>query len=150
MDLSKDIIGRKLKSYSFDVERGKLREFCISIGETNRLYSDSEYARSQGFKDTPVPPTFQTVFQFWGYPEIWEDMTALGIDVSRLLHMKQNYTYHEPIYPGDVIKTDGEVADVKTGKMDIVSFRTRHTNQDGVLCVESMMSIVLRPIEKEK
>ena len=150
MDLSKDIIGKKLKSYTFPVERGKLREFCTATGETNRLYSDAEYARSQGFRDTPIPPTFQTVFQFWGYPEIFDDMTSIGIDVPRLLHMKENYTYHEPIYPGDVISTQAEVADVKIGKMDIVTFKTQYRNQNSVLCIEALMSIVLRPIEKEK
>lgn len=149
MDLSKDIIGRKMKSYTFDVERGKLREFCAATGETNKIYSDIEYARSQGFKDTPVPPTFQTVFQFWGYTEIWDDMRSLGIDVERLLHMKENYTYHSPIYPGDVMQVQPEVSDVKIGKMDMVTFGINYKNQDNVLCVEALMSIVLRPLEKQ-
>lgn len=148
MELSKDIIGRKMKSYVFPVERGKIREFCIAIGETNPIYMDQESAVKEGFRDTPIPPTFQTVFQFWGYPEIWDDMRSLGIDTDRLLHTKEDYTYFEPIYPGDAIHTDPEVVDVKTGKLDIITFRTHYTNQHGKLCIEAKMSIILRPLDK--
>ncbi|MDH5656680.1 MAG: MaoC family dehydratase N-terminal domain-containing protein, partial [Spirochaetia bacterium] len=145
MDLSKDIIGHKLNPLPFTVERGKLREFCLAIGETNPIYTDPEAARSEGFRDTPVPPTFQTVFVFWGYPEIWNDMKSLGIDVERLLHMKEQYHYHHPVYPGDEITPEGSVEDVKTGKMDMVTFHTVYKNQEGQTCIEARMSIVLRP-----
>ena len=33
-----------------------------------------------GYKDTPVPLTFATVMNFWGYPEVWERMKEMGVD----------------------------------------------------------------------
>ncbi|MBL8021033.1 MAG: MaoC family dehydratase N-terminal domain-containing protein [Leptospirales bacterium] len=145
MALSKDILGKKLDAYKFTVERGKVKEFCKAIGETNPIYLDPAEAKKAGFEDTPIPPTFQTTFQFWGYPKIWDDMRAMGIDTARLLHMKEEYTYLKPIYPGTTISAQGEVCDVKTGKMDMVTFKTAYLNEKGEACIEAEMAIVIRP-----
>lgn len=145
MALSKDIVGRKLDSYKFTVERGKVKEFCKAIGETNPVYLDPAQAKNAGFEDTPIPPTFQTTFMFWGYPKIWDDMKDMGIDIGRLLHMKEEYTYLKPIYPGTTVAAQGEVIDVKTGKMDMVTFKTTYSNEKGEPCIEAEMAIVIRP-----
>jgi len=145
MELSNAIIGKKLRTYSYPVERSKIKEFCTAIGETNPIYLDPAAAREAGFDDTPVPPTYETVLQFWGYTELWNDMTAMGIDTGRLLHAKQEYRYLHPLYPGDVVRSDGEVVDVKTGKLDMVTFQTRYFNQNDVECVEAKMMIIIRP-----
>lgn len=145
MALSKDIVGKKLDSYQFTVERGKVKEFCRAIGETNPIYTDPAEAKKAGFQDTPIPPTMQTTFQFWGYPKIWDDMKGMGIDISRLLHMKEEYTYLKPVYPGTTIHAAGEVIDVKTGKMDMVTFKTTYANEKGEPCILAEMAIVIRP-----
>ncbi len=144
-ELSKDIIGRKLDSYSITVERGKIREFCKAIGETNPIYFDSEAARAAGYADTPAPPTFQTTFMFWGYPKIWDDMSSVGIDIQRLLHMKEDYVYHKPLYPGMVITTQPEISDVKIGKMNMVTFRSVFRDEKNEPVIEAEMAIVIRP-----
>lgn len=153
MELSKEIlgkklVGKKLRSYTYTVERGKIREFCQAIGETNPLYLDPEFAKSKGYKDTPVPPTFQTAFQFWGYKEMWSDMEAMGIDTKRLLHMKEEYHYNDPVYPGDEIRAEVVVDDVKVGKMSIVVFHTTYYNQENQPCIEAKFSIIIRPEEE--
>lgn len=145
MELSKDLVGKKLRPYTYVVERGKVQEFLQAIGETNELYTNPDVAKENGFADTPIPPTFQTAFQFWGYKELWTDMEEMGIDTNRLLHMKEDYTYFEPIYPGDEIHAEGEVEDVKVGKMSIVVFRTVYKKSSGSSCIEAKFSIVIRP-----
>lgn len=144
-ELSKDIIGTKLDPYTFAVERGKAQEFCIAIGEENPIYRDPAAAKAAGFEDTPIPPTFQTAFQFWGYPKIWQDMSDLGIDIERLLHLKEDYKYLKPVYPGVMIHAAGEVVDVKIGKMNMVTFRTQFKNEQGETLIEAEMGIVIRP-----
>ncbi len=146
-ELSKDIVGTKLDPYTFAVERGKVQEFCIAIGEENPIYRDPEAAKAAGFEDTPIPPTFQTAFQFWGYPKIWSDMSTLGIDIERLLHMKEEYTYLKPVYPGTMIHAAGEVIEVKIGKMNMVTFKTLFNNEKGETMIEAVMGIVIRPPE---
>lgn len=146
-ELSKDLIGKKLDSYQFTVERGKVREFCKAIGEENPVYLDPAAAKEAGFEDTPIPPTFQTTFMFWGYPKIWEDMRSVGIDTDRLLHMKEEYTYHKPVYPGVTITAQPEISDVKVGKMNMVTFKSDIKDEKGELLLEAEMAIVIRPEE---
>lgn len=143
--LSKDLIGKKLDPYTFTVERGKIKEFCKAIGETNPIYLDPAAAKAAGFADTPIPPTFQTTFMFWGYPKIWDDMRSVGIDTNRLLHMKEEYTYHKPLYPGVEVHAQPEISDVKVGKMDMVTFRSVMKNEKGETLIEAEMAIVIRP-----
>ena len=146
--LSKELVGQKLKTFEFDVERGKIREFCQAIGETNPIYLDREAARKAGFEDTPAPPTFQTSFVFWGYgyDQFWADLKALGIDTDRLLHLKEEYTYLKPLFPGMRIKGAAEVVEVKTGKMDMMTLRSTYTDAtSGELCIEATMAIIMRP-----
>ncbi len=145
MELSKDIIGKQFPPYSIQVERGKIREFCLAIGEKNPLYLDPEVARKMGFSDTPIPPSFQTTFTFWGCPTLFEDIRKLGIDTDRLLHLKEEYTYLKPVYPGMTIHTQMEVNDVKTGKMDMVTFRSDYKNEENEICIKADMSIIITP-----
>ena len=145
-ELSKDILGRKMDPFTFTVERGKVREFLLAIGETNPIYHDVNAAKAAGYTDTPIPLTFQTAFTFWGYGDkFWSDLEAFGIDTKRLLHMKEEYTYRKPVYPGTTITATGEVIDVKTGKMDMVTFKTVYADEKGEPCIEAEMAIVIRP-----
>ncbi|HMW62104.1 MAG TPA: MaoC family dehydratase N-terminal domain-containing protein, partial [Leptospiraceae bacterium] len=66
-------------------------------------------------------------------------------DISRLLHMKEEYTYLKPVYPGTTIHAAGKVIDVKTGKMDMVTFKTTYANEKGEPCILAEMAIVIRP-----
>lgn len=144
-ELSKDLIGRKLEPFSVTVERGKIKEFCKAIGETNPIYFDAEEAKKAGFEDSPIPPTFQTSFTFWGYETFWEDLEAMGIDTKRLLHMKEEYEYLKPIYPGNTITIAGEVVDVKVGKMNMVTMANSFKNENNEECIKAEMAIVIRP-----
>lgn len=145
MELKKDIIGKQLAPYEFLIERSKVKEFCLAIGEENPIYLDPQAAQKAGFADTPLPPTFQTVFTFWGYPAFMQDVRSLGIDTDRLLHMKEEYRYLKPIYPETKVQTQISVKDVKIGKMNMVTFQSVYRNQKKEACLEAEMSIVIRP-----
>lgn len=144
-ELSKDIVGKKLDPFHFTVERGKVKEFCEAIGETNEVYLDAARAKAAGFEDTPIPLTFQTAFTFWGYKEFWNDLGKMGIDVQKLLHMKEEYTYHKPVYPGAEVSCALEVVDVKIGKMNMVTFGGTFSDKSGDPFISSQMAIVIRP-----
>ncbi|MCB1158474.1 MAG: MaoC family dehydratase N-terminal domain-containing protein [Leptospiraceae bacterium] len=145
-ELSKDIIGKKLDRFEFTVERGKIKEFCLALGETNPIYTDLDAAKKAGYTDIPAPPTFQTAILFWGYPKIWEDMKSIGVDTGRLVHLKEDYKYLKPIYPGKMW-AQSEVSDVKTGKMNTVTFKTTFYNEKDEACIEAEMGIFIRPKE---
>ena len=147
-EFNKDLEGKKFRKFKYTIERGKLHEFLRAIRETNPLYWDPEVARKEGYEDTPVPPTYSTLFTFWGYPEIYEDMNELGIDIAHMLHMKEEYTYHKPLYPGQTVTTQPTVVAVKTGRNRIMTFQSIFTNEKGEDCLEVNYTTFITPDEE--
>jgi len=143
MPISKELVGRKLDQFEFTVEHGKIKEFCQAIQENNPIYFNEDAAKKAGYDDIPAPLTFPTVIQFWGYPKIWQDMAEMGIDLSKILHLKEEYTYHKILYPGKV-KAQSEVVDVKMGRAEIVTFRTTISDTKGDPIVSGEMAIFIR------
>ena len=136
--------GREFPSFTFEVERGKIKELCTAIGDDNSLFFDQEAAKNAGYRDTPVPLTFATVMNFWGYPEIWERMKDMGIDIKRLLHAKEEYEYASPIYPGDVITGTVSVDSMRDGAMGMVTFKSTYT-RGGETVLIAKMTIIIPP-----
>ncbi|HNZ28060.1 MAG TPA: MaoC family dehydratase N-terminal domain-containing protein [Spirochaetota bacterium] len=135
--------GKVFDSFTYKVERCKIKELAQAIGDDNPLFYDKDYAVSQGYKDTPAPLTFPTVINFWGYPEIWKRMSEIGIDVKRLLHAKEEYQYIEPIYPGDVLTGTVKVDSMRSGGlMDMVTFKSTFI-REGKEALTAKMTIVV-------
>lgn len=140
---------REFPPYTFEIERGKIKELCMAIGDNNPLFYDKEYAISEGYKDTPASLTFPTVINFWGYPQIWEKMKEIGIDVKKLLHAKEEYEYFSPLYPGDIIKGSVIVDSMRDSTlMDMVTFKTTYTRNDEVVLIAKMTIVVMKGGEK--
>ena len=118
--------GREFPSYQFEVDRAKIKELCLAIGDNNPLFFDREYAQSQGYQDTPAD--ICDSLKLWGYPEIWSRMTEMGIDTARLLHAKEEYEYFAPIYPGDIITGTVVVDSMRDPTaMQMVTFKSVYT-----------------------
>ncbi|OHD10576.1 MAG: hypothetical protein A2086_09465 [Spirochaetes bacterium GWD1_27_9] len=141
--------GKSLGSYTFEIERGKIKELCLAIGDTNPLFFDKEYAQKEGYKDIPTPLTFPTVINFWGNPDIWNQMIKVGIDIKRLLHGKEEYEYLATLYPGDVVKGDTVVETMRSSTaMDMVTFKTTYTRGEEVVVIAKMTIVVPQGGEK--
>lgn len=146
-DLSK--VGLKLPTYTFDVERVKIKEFVQAIGDDNPIYQDKEIALAEGYRDTPCPPTFITLaFQeFTGaYFRVFEE---LGISLSTVLHGEEEYHYLGEIYPGDRLVCEMRVESIsqkqtKSGRMDLITLKTLFTNQRGEDVLEARSLIIER------
>lgn len=135
--------GKEFPEYSFEVDRCKIKELCLAIGDTNPLFFDKEYAKGQGYKDIPAPLTFATILNFWGYPEIWKRMTDMGVDVKKLLHAKEEYEYFSPIYPGDTITGKVVVDSMRdSSAMDMVTFKSVYSRGNEVVLIAKMTIVV--------
>ncbi|HOJ84547.1 MAG TPA: MaoC family dehydratase N-terminal domain-containing protein [Deltaproteobacteria bacterium] len=129
-------VGREYAPVTWEVERGKIRELAKAIGDMNPIYHDRDAAVREGYKETPVPPTFLTVPMMWStsMPGVIND---LGINFMMVLHGEEEYEYYGEIYPGDVITAVPRVASIeektsKSGrKMDMVTIELVYTNQRG-------------------
>lgn len=95
MSKLKEKEGMKLETYSYQVEKGKIREFAMAIGEMNEKYLNGD----------AVPPTFGTVIDFWGGGASSSDL--LNLNMKKVLHGEQEYEYTGEIRPGDVITVEG-------------------------------------------
>jgi len=133
------MIGQPLTPTTFEVERGKIREFAGAIGDQNPIYHRVEAAQAAGYSDLPAPPTFPTTFSFWGKPVEGDHTYSakdLGFPSTGGLHGEEEYTYLAPIYPGDTVTGVRKLIDVKTregklGTMEIATLETLYTNQNG-------------------
>src|SRR5438552_7580398 len=146
----KSKIGYSFPPFTIEVERGKIRELALAIGDDNPIYQSREAAQAAGYADVPLLPTSPTTFTFWGNTHKWEQLASLGIDVKRVLHGEEAYEYLAPISPGDTLTGVMILADVKTtqGKggssMDIITFETRYTNQHGTPVLTDREVVILR------
>lgn len=109
-----------------DVERGRLRFFSKAIGETDPVYLDAEAAKAAGHRDLPVPPTF---FFSLGLeaPDPFGYLDALDIDLRRVLHGEQSFTYHALAYAGDRLTLQERIVDVYTKRGGALEFVVKQT-----------------------
>src|SRR5438105_9927550 len=142
-------IGQSFPPFTIEVERGKIHELALAIGDNNPIYHSREAARSVGYSDTPLLPTMPTQFSFWGNTQSWEQLASVGINIARILHSEEEYEYLAPVHPGNTLTgvttiLDGKTRQVKASSMDIVTTETRYTNQDNQPVVNARTMIVVR------
>src|SRR5262249_5836816 len=143
-------IGESFPPFTLEVERNKIHELTVAIGDENPIYHSREAALANGYKDVPISPTTPTIFSFWGNTQLWEQLAGVGLNVMRVLHGEEEYQYQGPVYPGDRLTGVTTVVEGKTrrGKdgssMDIVTIETRYTNQQEVVVLTARTMLVVR------
>ena len=154
----KSKIGTEFEPFVFEVEKGKIMEFALSVfqkegrDQVDPIYVDSAAAKKEGYKDIITPPTFQTCFALWGGGGLMPMITALNINLGRLLHGEEEYEYLAPIHPGDTITCQTKVMDVyekekknKPGKfMEFTVLETEMKNQKGDVVIKARSTLVER------
>lgn len=132
-------VGRAFKPVTARVESGRLRFFLDTLGETNPVYRNGAAA--------PVPPTYLFCLEMMDAPDPFEFLTALGIDLARVLHGEQRFDYHAPVVVGDTLTfrpSVTSVTDKKGGAMTLIVVDTPVTNQNGVHVADVSRTIVVR------
>ena len=95
-------IGQELEPYTFLVEKGKIKEMALAIGDHKEEYLNGE----------KILPTFPTVIDFWGGGSSTSEL--LDLDVKKVLHGEQEYEYLGEMKPGEEITVKGCIEDVYT------------------------------------
>ncbi|MGB8955988.1 MAG: MaoC family dehydratase N-terminal domain-containing protein [Tumebacillaceae bacterium] len=134
-DLSK-YIGMEFKPFAFEIERGKIREFAMAIGDENELYVNQAAARDAGLPDVTVPPTFGTVMNLWGDMDFEQLCAVLEMDSLKVLHGEMEYEYFGLIHPGDTLSVTTVVASARSkssssGGMNLFKLESTYVNQRG-------------------
>jgi len=141
MGVDPKYIGTKFPPFSFTVERGKVREFALAIGDDNPAY----------FSDDPaLPPTFPITFAFWSDANLIDKLASMGVQIWNVLHAEQEYIHIKPIKVNDTITGQATIADIYTkegrsaGTMDFIAVAVEYTNQNGDLILKENMLLIAR------
>lgn len=139
-------IGRTFAPHTVDVEKGRLRFFAKATGQDDPVYVCEETARAAGYSSLPVPPTFLFSMNM-EKPDPFENLDKMGIEIARVLHGAQSFTYHKPVCAGDSLTFTTQVVDIfdkKGGALEFVVQRTDVTNHQGEKVAELGQTLVVR------
>ncbi|SDK12945.1 MULTISPECIES: MaoC family dehydratase N-terminal domain-containing protein [Bradyrhizobium] len=145
--VDRSAIGRSFTPVTARVEPGRLRYFLNTLGEQNPVYRDETAARAAGYSAMPAPPTYLFCLELMDAERPFEFLTELNIDLARVLHGEQRFSYHAPVVVGDTLTFQSRVADVtdkKGGAMTMVVVETAVTNQHGAHVADTARTIVVR------
>jgi acyl dehydratase len=159
----------------FPVEEGAILLFARAVGDPNPVYADPAYAAASEVGGIIAPPTFvQSSAQFDPdyplRPKIGEPWFGSGRTPSGVvrqsggspggtgLHAEQEFTYHRPLRPGDVLRATSRPGDQwdkqgRSGKLVFAESITEYWDQAGELVITARAVVVRteRPVvQKER
>jgi acyl dehydratase len=144
--LDRSFIGLETAPRSVQVEAGQLRFFARATGAKDPIYFDEAAARAAGHPALPAPPTFLFCLGSLA-PEGDNIIAKLGVDMGRVLHGEQSFTYGKPIHAGDVITLTTRISDIydkRGGALDFIDQDTEAINQSGESVGVTRTVIVVR------
>lgn len=124
-------------TFELPVERGKVREFALAVGEDNPVFFDIDAARAQGLPDILAPPTF-TVTQIWQISrEQREEQLGANLDYERVLHGEQEFEYQRLPFAGEILRATMRISKdfskqgKRGGEMRFVTYESRFVDVQG-------------------
>ena len=139
-------IGKILPPAVLDIEKGRLRFFAKAIGETNPVYFDEDAALAAGYRSLPAPPTFLFAAELDANTFL-PALVEMGIDLGRVLHGEQRFTYLAPVCAGDTVTVRSTIADIydkKNGALEFLVKDSTVSNQHQVVVATIRAIIVIR------
>ena len=95
----------------YEVTRGKVAELAAALGAP----------LPEGSGPVVAPPTFGAVVTSPAWDVLFTD-PELGLQLSRVVHADQQFRYHRPLEPGDVVTATLSIAKVRVrGTTEIIT-----------------------------
>lgn len=111
MPLNQSLKGKTYREVTFEVDRDRVNQFAMAVGEDDPRFIDPEAAKAEGFPEQVAFPTFPTVLQILTSAQVVVD-EELGLDYSRVVHGEQAYDWRRPIVVGDRLRVAPRIADI--------------------------------------
>ena len=130
--MNPDLVGRAFEpTASYLVGREKVREFARATFATAPQHFDPEAARALGYADVVAPPTFAMVIQDLTLQQLLSAEDS-GIELHRLVHAEQRFSYTRPIVAGDELVAQLAITGIRTlGGNAMVTSEATITDLDG-------------------
>ncbi|GAB2484758.1 MAG: MaoC family dehydratase N-terminal domain-containing protein [Comamonas sp.] len=145
--LDRSHIGAVISRHTTVVEPGRLRLFAKATAQSDPRYSDLAAARASGYEQLPVPPTFLFCLDMMDSPNPRATLELLGIDVRKILHAEQGFTYHRMVFAGEQLTFETRITDIydkKGGALEFVVRQIDVTDAGGALAAELRSTLVVR------
>lgn len=136
MPLNQSLKGKTYQEIELEVDRDRVTQFALAVGEDDPRFLEAEAARAEGFPDQVAFPTFPTVVGILASAQIVVD-PELGMDYSRVVHGEQSFEWRRPIVVGDRLRATPRIADVYSkGPNEFLVIEAEVRDADGeVVCV---------------
>lgn len=144
--IDRTFVGQSFAPLTVAVEAGRLRAFARATNQRNPIYRDRAAAQAAGYRDIPAPLTFLFTLDLEREDPFYF-INEMKIELARVLHGEQAFTYGAPICAGDEVTLTSTVEDIfdkKGGALEFVTLKTRATNQLGEDLGTMTRSIVVR------
>lgn len=147
-NIDDSIIGKVMGHVKFPIEAGKIQEFARSLHFDDPVFYDEDAAKKAGFPAIPAPPTYSVVSAHFPSEGDENFIDALGLDLKRILHGEQTWTYHRTPVAGDVLSGETKVKSVskkpgkRGGEMTFVIMETVLKDQKGQPVVTTESTII--------
>ncbi len=135
----------KMRRYRFeDMEIGMTERFAVTVGEEqqdafyrltgdcNPLHRDADFARKRGFEDRVVYGMLASAY--------YSTLAGVYLPGENCLINECKITYHQPVYPGDVLTVEGVVKDVRESTRR-VKIEGKMTRTDGTVVNTALISV---------
>ncbi|UJL45516.1 MaoC family dehydratase N-terminal domain-containing protein [Virgibacillus sp. NKC19-16] len=144
----KDQIGSKSNKVKNIVERGLIKKFAESIGDSHPIFINEEYGKQSRYGQNIAPPTFPRVFDYG-------DIDGLYLPNVGLIHGEQVYHYVRPLFVGEEVYCYTELVDYyeKKGGNGLLGFvilkRYGEEPEGKIIFTESQTIIISETVRKE-
>jgi acyl dehydratase len=127
------------------LDREKIREFALAIGDQHPLHLDLEAARRAGYRDLVAPPMMASVYA--GRPFralLWS--RAMEVDRTMTVHGSQEFRWPSLAVAGDELTTVAELRkDERRRANRFIEIETSSVTQDGILATSGVWTVIVRP-----
>jgi acyl dehydratase len=126
------------------VGREKVREFSRAVFATSPINLDPDAAKAAGYADVVAPPTFAIVVQQLTLDQLVGAADS-GIEMTRVVHGEQRFSYTRPIVAGDELTGTLAVTSIKTlGGNAMVIAESTVVDASGAHVVTATSTLVVR------
>jgi len=137
-------VGVESKAVIYPIEKGAVAKFARSIGDTNPLFQDEEYARKSRHGGLIASPTFPAMLR---NPAVTDQVVNFKSPLNGMLNGGNELEYFQTIKVGDTISVVAKLTDIKerTGKMGRMLFffaEVTYSNQRGEVVVKGRQTLI--------